>query len=82
MNPAIRSHALELIGTGASFIGAITARMENFEYWLRNLGLAVALVAGVLTILSVFRKEFPHLLPKQLRPVPPKQPPAPPDFLS
>ena len=81
MNPAIRSHALELIGTGASFIGAITARMENFEYWLRNLGLAVALVAGVLTIFSVLRKEFPHLLPKQLRPVPPKFP-APPDFPS
>lgn len=78
MNPTIRSHALELIGTGASFIGAITARMENFEYWLRNLGLAVALVAGVLTILSVLRKEFPYTLPKQLRPGPPKQPPAPP----
>ena len=79
MNPTIRSHALELIGTGASFIGAITARMENFEYWLRNLGLAVALVAGVLTILSVLRKEFPHLLPKQLRPSAPTRstPPQP-----
>ena len=74
MNPTIRSHALELIGTGASFIGAITARMENFEYWLRNLGLAVALVAGVLTLFSVLRKEFPHLLPRKFRPHSPRPP--------
>lgn len=76
MNPVIRSHALELIGTGASFVGAITSRMEDFEYWLRNLGLAVALAAGVLTSLSILRKEYPHLLPKFLRPKPPA-PPAP-----
>ena len=79
MSPVVRSHTLELLGTGASFIGAITSRMENFEYWLRNLGLAVALVAGVLTILSILRKDYPHLLPKKLRPSAPTgaKPPQP-----
>ncbi len=60
----LKYHAFELLGTLTSTMGAITARMEDFEYWLRQFGTLVAIVAGAATIFAVLRKEFPRKGPE------------------
>ena len=64
----LKVYSTEILGTVASGTGAITARQEQFEWWLRNTGTAVAPIAAALTIVVILRKEWPHVLPPFLRP--------------
>lgn len=63
----LKSHAGELIGTALAGTGAYTSFQANFDFWFRQLGTAVAVVAGGLTALAVLRNEFPQYLPPRLR---------------
>lgn len=63
----LKYHATELFGSLASALGAITSRQVEFDYWFRQLGTAVALIAGLFTVAVIIRKEFPEYLPNKFR---------------
>lgn len=49
---SLRNFLYEATGASVSAVGAITARQEELEFWLRQTGTVVAIIAGLLTILS------------------------------
>ena len=53
--PRVRVLAVELIGTATAAAGAITAHQQQLEFWLRQAGTLVAILAGLATIYRVFR---------------------------
>lgn len=57
--PRLKPLVNEIFGTGIAGLGALTARQEQFEYWFRNFGTLVAVVAGTLTIYRIIRPAKP-----------------------
>jgi hypothetical protein len=39
----------------AGLLGAITASQQQFEWWFRNIGTAIAIIGGILAIYRFFR---------------------------
>lgn len=46
----------ESIGATVSGAGAVTAWQQQFDYWFRQFGTLVAVIAGLATIWTIIRK--------------------------
>lgn len=53
----LKAHAGEIAGTTTSALGVITARQDEFEWWFRQCGTAIAIIAGILTIRSLLKNK-------------------------
>lgn len=53
--PRLKVLVVELVGTAVAGAGAITAQQAQFDYWFRQFGTLVAIVAGGATIYRIFR---------------------------
>lgn len=53
-----RGHVLSFVGTGVTWIGAITAQQEQVEFWVKIAAGVGAVIVSVITVWSVLRRDY------------------------